>query len=249
MADYFLSDVHLRHDRPDRGRRLARFVDRLAPEDRLAIVGDLVDFWHAARQRRIPALDCPGLASLAGYRERGGRLMLVAGNHDGRMRDRYARSIGGDWVDDRARVESHGLRLHLAHGHRLGTRSTWKAAMEGRAFFHAFAALPGPVAGWLERRLERTNRAGRDVVDGRQVAILRLAADRLAGEVDVVVLGHVHVSLDDAGGSPRLIVLGSWHHRASYLRVDGAGARLLIESDGGSRREWISGAGFERTDG
>ena len=47
----------------------------------------------------------------------------------------------------------------------------------------------------------------------------------------MVVLGHVHVTLDDREGSPRLIVLGGWHSQASYLRVDESGASLIVETD------------------
>ena len=47
LAAYFASDVHLRLDRPERGRRFARFVGGLEPGvDTLTIVGDLCDFWY-----------------------------------------------------------------------------------------------------------------------------------------------------------------------------------------------------------
>ncbi len=232
MPDYFLSDVHLRFDRLDRGRRLANLVDQLGPGDPLVVVGDLVDFWFASRQRDRDPMTCPGLRALASYRDRGGQLTILAGNHDSLMRDYYRTAVGGTWVNDSLRVESHGLRLHLSHGHRLGTRSVWKAAMEGRAFYHAFRSLPLSLAGILDTALGRTNEAHRDEADRRHLAIFRRAADRLAGEVDAVVLGHVHVAIDDREGTPRLIVLGGWHERASYLRVDESGAQLVVEPEG-----------------
>ncbi len=75
--------------RPARsGRRLARLVDRLGPEDSLTIVGDLCDFWYAARQHRADPMDCAGLAA-AGLvpRSRGS-------DHDpGRQPRRLARPV------------------------------------------------------------------------------------------------------------------------------------------------------------
>src|SRR4051794_31467575 len=50
VPDSFLSAAPLSLDDPDGGRRLARLVARLGPEDSLTIVGALCDFWYAARQ-------------------------------------------------------------------------------------------------------------------------------------------------------------------------------------------------------
>ncbi len=63
VADYILSDVHLRYDRPDRGERLARVVSEMGRIDRLVIVGDLCDFWLASRQQH---LDIPGTVLVCG---------------------------------------------------------------------------------------------------------------------------------------------------------------------------------------
>ena len=88
MPDYFLSDVHLRLDQPDRGRRLALLVDRLRAGDSLTIVGDLCDFWYAARQFDADPMACAGLRSLASFRDRGG------GDHGpGRQPRRLDRAI------------------------------------------------------------------------------------------------------------------------------------------------------------
>ena len=182
MPDYFLSDVHLRYDRPDRGQRLAKVVDRFGSDDRLTVVGDLVDFWLASRQSERDPMTCPGLRSLASYRDRGGQLTILAGNHDGLLRDYYRDSVGGSWVDDTVRVDSHGMRLHLAHGHRIGARSALKAAMKGRAFYRAFRSLPDGLAGLLDATLDRSNAVHRPEADRRHLAAFRRAADRLAGK-------------------------------------------------------------------
>jgi UDP-2,3-diacylglucosamine hydrolase len=230
VPDYFLSDVHLRFDRPERGVRLAGLVDRLSPRDRLFVVGDLCDFWLASRQRRADAMACAGLRALVDFRVRGGEITVLAGNHDAWLAPYYAKLFEPGWVGDDLRVESHGLRLLLVHGHRLGARSLWKATMESRAFLRGFAAIPGRLALALEERLERSNEFHREADDLRHLGVYRRYADAMAGAVDLVVLGHIHRATDDPG-PPRMIVLGGWHHRASYLRIDEDGAAFVVEPD------------------
>lgn len=233
MADYFLSDVHLRYDRPDRGRRLARLVDGLGPGDRLYIVGDLCDFWLASRQRRDDPMACPGLRALVEFRARGGEITALAGNHDAWLGEFYRGLFEPTWADDGLRVESHGLRIHLVHGHRLGARTAWKALMESRLFLGGFSAIPRRLAHHLEARLDRSNAAHREADDLRHIAAYRRFADAMAGDVDLVVLGHIHRPTDDPG-PPRMLVLGGWHRGSSYLRADERGAAFLVEPAGGS---------------
>ena len=147
MPDYFLSDVHLRLDEPDRGRRLARLVDRLGPEDSLTIVGDLCDFWYAARQYRAdPMRVRRALAALASFRRRGGSITILAGNHDAWIGPFYERTLGARFLPDTLEVEIQGLRIYLAHGHRLGAHTP----VEG-----------GPQEPGLPGRLPRGPRADR----------------------------------------------------------------------------------------
>jgi UDP-2,3-diacylglucosamine hydrolase len=238
VPDYILSDVHLRHDRPERGTRLARVVGQMEAGDRLVIVGDLCDFWLASRQRHLDPLTCPGLRALADFRDRGGSITILAGNHDAWLGAFYQRVLGATWVEDQLELESHSLRLFLAHGHRLGRRNPWKAAMESRAFLAAFGMVPRPLARLLEVRLDRSNDAHRAVADARHIAVYRRHADAMVGAVDLAIFGHIHRPTDDGAGDTRLIVLGGWHDRASYLRIDASGAAFLIEPVSGET--WAS---------
>ncbi len=220
MADYFLSDVHLRLDHPGRGERLARLVDTLKADDALWIVGDLCDFWYAARQVGGNPRDCQGLRSLIDFRSRGGSLTILGGNHDGWLGPFYEQALGARFVADGLDLERAGLRIHVAHGHRLGARTAWKAGMESRGFLEVFRRLPAPVAGALGAQLERTNRKNQEAFDRRGLAILRQAAHRMASTCDLLILGHVHLATDDRDRKPRLVVLGGWHAGSSYLVID-----------------------------
>ena len=232
MPAYFASDVHLRIDRPERGRRFARWVDELTPDDTLVIVGDLCDFWFASRQLGTGLRACPGLQALAAFRSRGGAVTILPGNHDAWLGPFYEEALGADFVAGSLDVEAHGLRVHLVHGHLLRAGRRWKAWMESRAFQDAFR--PHPLADGPRPRLAARTEQREGPGGGRSAPPRRSTASmppRRAGTADIVVLGHVHTPVDDATARPRMIVLGGWHRRSSFLRIDDSGATLIVRPD------------------
>jgi UDP-2,3-diacylglucosamine hydrolase len=231
VADYFLSDVHLRLDYPERSRRLARFAARLEPEDTLTIAGDLCDFWFATRQRRGGPPACPGLRALSAAKGRGVAITVLPGNHDLWLGPFFEQTFGARFVHEPLVLDSHGLRLHLVHGHLLGGRRIWKKGMESRAFFEAFGMLPAPLAIQLDYLLDRSNERGLEASDRRHRAVFRQYAASIRGTTDLLVLGHLHKPLDDPSTDPRMIILGGWHRKSCYLKIDDSGATLIVEQD------------------
>ena len=63
MSFYLASDVHLRMDHPDRGRRFSSWVSGLVETDSVLIAGDLCDFWMAAGSSESELMNCDGAAS------------------------------------------------------------------------------------------------------------------------------------------------------------------------------------------
>jgi UDP-2,3-diacylglucosamine hydrolase len=228
---YIASDVHLRLDRPERGRRFAGWVQRLDEDASVLILGDLCDFWMGTRCSEAEMMGCDGLRALAEFRARGGSLSIMAGNHDRWLCPFYERALGAAIVNDPLDITAHGIRLHLVHGHLLGARREWKAWMESRRFFTAFVHLPSPVAGMLDLLLEKKNLSELERDERRHLAIYRQYADLKHGQADIVVIGHMHRAVDDSESDPRMIVLGGWQHRSSYLKIDPSGASFHVLSD------------------
>jgi UDP-2,3-diacylglucosamine hydrolase len=231
VSAYFASDVHLRLDHPERARRFARWVEGLEPGDSLTIVGDLCDFWLTARQLDAAASQCPGLRALAAFRSRGGAITILPGNHDAWLGPFYEERIGARFQPEPYEIEVHGLRVLLVHGHLLGGRSAWKGWMEGKTFLEAFRRCPAPLAAGLDHLLDLANGRHRAADEARHLAVYRKFVERCAGAADLVVLGHIHRTVDRAEESPRWIVLGGWHEQSSYLKVDASGASLIVVPD------------------
>ncbi|MFO0957553.1 MAG: UDP-2,3-diacylglucosamine diphosphatase [Isosphaeraceae bacterium] len=230
MPTYFVSDIHLRLDHPERSQRFARWVAARAPADALYIVGDLCDFWFSARQSRRDPMACEGLRSLADFASRGGSLTILLGNHDNWLGPLYREKLGARLMPEPLDVEVGDRRYHLVHGHLLGGRSRWKGWMEGEGFFHAFGALPHPAAWVLANGLEHVNEARLEASHRRHLAVYRDYVDALPGLPHAAVMGHVHLTLDEPRpNGARMIVLGSWHGQSSYLFADDEGDRQVVE--------------------
>jgi UDP-2,3-diacylglucosamine hydrolase len=232
VAHYFASDIHLRDDHPERDRRFRAWLGQLTPADDLILVGDLCDFWMGARSSEAQLAAYPSLADLTEFRRRGGSLSIMAGNHDEWLCPFYERGLGARIIDEPHDMTVHGLRVRLVHGHRLGARRRWKAAMESRAFFRAFGWVPGPIAGGLDRVLAWKNERGLLDDEERHLRVYRDYATSCRDVADLVVIGHVHRPVDESGASPRTIVLGGWQHRSSFLIIDERGARFHVLREG-----------------
>ena len=153
---------------------------------------------------------------------------MMAGNHDEWLGELYEHALGARFEPDSVTVRCHGVNVHAVHGHRLGARKPWKAALESRAFLHAFGMLPEPIARRLARRLEHSNDAHLAETHRRHLAIYRRFALELAesGRADLVVIGHVHEVVDEAAGPGRLIVPGDWIDGQSVIRIDEQGVHF-----------------------
>jgi UDP-2,3-diacylglucosamine hydrolase len=154
----------------------------------------------------------------------------LPGNHDAWLGPFYERSLGARFVREGQIEREHaGLRLLATHGHTFGARTVWKHAMESRAFLHAFGALPRPIASGFDRLLDHSNAAEKSWRDAQYLDLFRRRAAELRDRYDLVVLGHIHQASDFSDMRPRVVVLGDWKRRASYLVVDDASARFVVK--------------------
>jgi len=260
VATYFCSDQHLTLRYPERGRRFARFLERLDPgRDQLVVVGDLCDFWFVAREsRKADIMAEPGLAALARFIENQGEVKILAGNHDQHLEWFYRQHLGLSFLPETWDVEMEGRRLHLAHGHLLGGRSKWKGCMEGKSFLAAFERVPSVIADSLAARLKKYNSRNRKVDNLRHYLVFERYVKSLTHHhAEIVILGHVHqtifqeIMIHDPDGmkSPenrQLAVLGHWFGQASWLKMESGRAEFYIWQDSQAEPELVSDARVQR---
>ncbi len=168
-------------------------------------------------------MSCAGLRALARFRERGGDLTILPGNHDTWLGPFYEQSLGARFVQEPIDEVTEGVRVHLVHGHLLGARSSWKAVLESRTFLQAFGTLPRPIARRLASRLDASNEVRIAETHRRHLIVYREYARELAdaGRADLILFGHVHEIFDEPAGNARLIVIGHWTEGgASFVRID-----------------------------
>lgn len=236
MAVFFISDLHLESARPE---GIARFVDFVRLEgrtaERLYILGDLFEAWIGDDD------DDPGLrpvhAALRRLTRTGTPCFIMHGNRDFLIGERFTAETGCSLLGDYETVEVHGSSVLLTHGDLLCTDDkpymTLRETVRDPAWQAEFLAKPlaerRAIADGL-RQLSRTEIAAKpeDIMDVNQSSVEETM--RRFG-VGVLLHGHTHrpdvheFALD---GEPAVrVVLGAWHERASIVRWDEQGFKLV----------------------
>lgn len=229
MAYYFISDVHLRLDATAEARRFGAFVDSLQAADTLVVGGDLCDFWFSSREQSATPDQCQGLSALRRFRQRGGELRLIAGNHDENLEGYYRRWFDCGFDPEPLILQCGPYRVQVLHGHLIGPVSGLKSAIAGPLFHAVFSRTPAALANWLGAQRLRFNIRTHE---GRSAKFMdayrQYCRDHVVdGENQIFVFGHVHDVVDERIGAARMVLLGEWEIDGHALRIDQQGAELL----------------------
>lgn len=231
----FVSDLHLDAARP---RATAAFLHLLENEarsaSRLFILGDLFEFWIGDDDD--DPLAHAVIAALADYTASGHACLVMRGNRDFLLGDRFAAMTGARLLDDPVVEDICGQRVLLTHGDRLCTDDVayqrHRRRINNRLLRRLFLGLPRTwrrAVGAEGRRRSRkhTTRAAKEIMDVNQEAV---RTEMARHGVRLMVHGHTHrpavhhFELDDARATR--IVLGDWYLRCSVLSWSAAGYEL-----------------------
>ena len=231
----FISDLHLSAERPDTVQLFLGFLEqRAARAQTLYILGDLFDVWIG------DDLDTPPIprikAALHSLANGGTRILLMHGNRDFLLGQRFCTDSGCALLPDPSLIELQGIPTLLMHGDSLCTDDldyqAFRRQVRDPAFIEHFLSLsiPQRIARVTEFRTksgEATSMKAEEIMDVNPQAVTDQMREHAARRL---IHGHTHrpalhrFELD--GRQVARYVLGEWHaDSARILSVDQDGWR------------------------
>ncbi len=240
MSTYFISDLHLSSQHPERAERFLRFLEGPVLEaDALYILGDLFDRWvgdddqHPHHEQIIAALYHLYEQSLPVYFMHGNRDFLIGSD--------FILRSGCVLLEDPSVITLYGTQVLLSHGDRLCTRDTkyqgFKKFVRHPWTRSLFLKCPLSVRHKIARLLRaQSSRDAATLPTGTRqpywdVALEAVYADLRQHQCHTLIHGHTHLAqihdfiLDEQPA--KRIVLGAWDQTPIILIYSDDGTLTL----------------------
>ncbi|TRZ97187.1 MAG: UDP-2,3-diacylglucosamine diphosphatase [Rhodocyclaceae bacterium] len=235
----FVSDLHLRAERPDLTERFAEFLTDTAASgvDTVFILGDLFEYWIGDDDLADPfnAQVCTLLRNLA---DRGTRIFFIAGNRDFLIGETFAAATGITLLNEIEKVGAGGTPTLLMHGDTVCTDDIpyqeFRKMVRSGEWQADFLARPLP-----QRRaeVESLRRRSTAAMQGKTAEIMDASAAAIRAVLTAngctrLIHGHTHrpgrENIALADGVAERWVLSDWDTgRGDALEIDGTGVRRI----------------------
>ncbi|MFN8547955.1 MAG: UDP-2,3-diacylglucosamine diphosphatase [Candidatus Eisenbacteria bacterium] len=223
---YFISDVHLgaKIGPPEREAWLLDLLSELPGRaSALFVLGDLFDFWFEYRHA-LPKGTFRISRAFADVVDSGVPVVYLGGNHDFWLGSYLREEVGALVSLEPITVELHGRRVHLAHGDGLGPGDggykILKSVLRNRLAIAGYRALHpdlGIPFGYRVSSISRKHTTAREVLLPRIVR--DIALPRVIGEVDAMVMGHVHEPVHYQWSGRDFLIIGDWIENFTHVRM------------------------------
>ncbi len=237
-----IADLHLDVEDEAALAGFGAFLERNGSAPRLAILGDLFEYWLGPAHARTPGGERV-LAALRALTASGTAVDVVPGNRDFLLDASFEEASG-------ARVRRDGFvgrlpdggRVLVIHGDELATRDRGyqrlRRVLRSGPLLWLAPRLPLGVSRSLARRLRRASIKAVAAKPSEEKALQAdaCAAFARAHAATTVVCGHAHEFRDEeVVGGPRWIVLDAFGGRRDTLAVERGGLRFASSArpDGG----------------
>ena len=235
----FVSDLHLRPERPDLTDRFAGFLAESATAEieALFILGDLFEYWIGDDDLADPfnTRVCALLRKLA---DQGTRIGFIAGNRDFLVGKAFAAAAGIMLMGDVEKVGVGGTPTLLMHGDTVCTDDLpyqqFRQMVRGKTWQTEFLARPLPerraeVASLRLRSIEAMQGKTDQIMDANSGAIQAVLASHGCMRL---IHGHTHrpghEQVPLASGSVERWVLSDWDTgRGDALEISASGVRRI----------------------
>jgi UDP-2,3-diacylglucosamine hydrolase len=214
---YFISDQHLGRERNEEKKieKLFSFFDYIASRaSALYIVGDFFDFYFEYRTQ-IPKKYYEVFKRLSYLIERRIQVHYFTGNHDFWLGS-FFRSIGISVHKSAENVLLQGKRLYIAHGSGMISFDPVNLVLRSRTAIGLFYLLHPDLAYKIASFVSKISRMNSKKKNIRWKKLYNIARDILKGDVDAVILGHIHIPIHRKLDGKDFILLGDWIEHFSY---------------------------------
>ncbi len=232
MSVYFVSDLHLKPERPDLSRAFSYFLNTTAQDaSELYLLGDIFEAW-IGDDAPTPGLD-EVLADLKKLSTSGCKLFFQHGNRDFLVGELFCQSIGAELIPEQIVLPLPVGDAVILHGDQLCIDDT--EYMQFRGLVRNPAWQKDFLGKSLEERLaiarqlrhtskQRTTEKSEYITDVNADAVKQTLAE---SGVNLMIHGHTHrPAIHKLEGATR-IVLGDWDKLGWYLKVDDSGYDLV----------------------
>ncbi|MBN2542321.1 UDP-2,3-diacylglucosamine diphosphatase [bacterium] len=223
---YFLGDAHFGAQTPEIERvkteKFIRFVDSIKVDaNMLFLTGDIFDFWFEYFNT-IPKRFFPILKALNELVQSGTKVYFLGGNHDlwggNYLRDQVGLSI----IKSPFLTILYDKKFYISHGDGILKRN-WhyryftKPILNSKICSFAFKMIHPDLGCLLARLVSNNSRLyTRKSNEKIEKAYTDFALRHLKGNVDFVVLGHLHVPTLINTEYGTYLNVGNWYYDFSY---------------------------------
>ena len=232
---YFVSDIHLGSGDKTEQRRVERlFLDFLtkieADAESLYLVGDIFDFWFEYK-RVVPKGFVRVLGRLAELSDKGVKIVMLTGNHDMWVGDYLTEECGITLYTKPQTFVIAGKTLFVAHGDNMNIKGqpvlqAMNAIFRSKSLRWLASGLIHPncfmrFGQWWSGKSRKSHNSdyGPEVLDYLVDYAVKYGSKH---EVDYFVFGHMHYATD-VKCAERILFMGDWHSRPSYVVLDDNG--------------------------
>jgi UDP-2,3-diacylglucosamine hydrolase len=210
---FFIADVHLDREFPERKNMLLSFLNmlRTAGGD-LYILGDFFDFW--ANNKAVFNDNREVLSLLREITARGSKVYMIIGNRDLLLRQKSLTPLGITLLGEEAAITLDNKKVFLTHGYSLCTMDLRFQRYKKRAWpLYRFLdrILPGRIENYLAGKFIITSKK---VINSQDQSCFQLSPAAITGcfsrGIDVIICGHTHRAAAETFGGKQLYTLPAW---------------------------------------
>ncbi|SEI37791.1 UDP-2,3-diacylglucosamine hydrolase [Allopseudospirillum japonicum] len=230
----FISDLHLRPERPEIAHALVSFLQQEARHaQHLYLLGDIFEYWIG--DDYIPKEVQACLDAFAQVAATGTKIYFMAGNRDFLFGEQAAQQAGMHKIPDPYVIDLNGTPVLLAHGDSLCTQDqayqAFRAQVRHPAWQAQILALPVQERLALAQKLRMQSQADTQM---KTEAIMDVTPEEVpklmqANGVNILIHGHTHrPQMHDLGTQGQRWVLGDWDTHLWFIRATCAQDMALI---------------------